>query len=77
MTIIPENMAKFAKNPKTAIIAVACDLFFSFVATMQKFTQERPLSTMNLPNSQVPNFTFGTTKNPSMKEGTRLSFHNF
>jgi hypothetical protein len=65
------------KYPKTTIVAFACDLFFSFVATLQKFTQEKSLSTTTLPNSQVPNFTLGTTKNALMRQGTNLSFHNF
>jgi len=39
---------------------------------MQNFTQNEPL-TMTLPNSQVPNSTFGTTKNPIMT----FSFHKF
>ncbi len=69
-----QNLQKY---PKTTIVAFACDLFFSFVATLQKFTQEKSLSTTTLPNSQVPNFTFDTTKNALMRQGTNLSFHNF
>jgi hypothetical protein len=41
---------------------------------MQKFTQKQ---TMTIPNSQLPNSTFGTTKNPIMKQGISFSFHNF
>jgi hypothetical protein len=68
-------MAKFAKkNPKKTFVAFACD--FLFIATMQKFTQNKPL-TMTIPNSQVPNSTFGTTKNPTMRQGISFSFHNF
>jgi hypothetical protein len=62
-------MAKFAKkNPSKKLVAFESDFFFT--ATMQKFTQNEPL-TMTLPNSQVPNSTFGTTKNPIMT----FSFH--
>jgi hypothetical protein len=45
-----QNLQKY---PKTTIVALACDLFFSFVATLQKFTQEKPLSTMTLSSTQL------------------------
>ncbi len=66
-------MAKFAKkNPKKTYVAF--DIFLDHHNV--KFTQNKPLM-MTLPNSQVPNCTFGTTKNTSMRQGTHLSFHNF
>jgi hypothetical protein len=43
---------------------------------MQKFTQKKPVS-MTLLNSQVPNSTLGTTKNPTMRQGISFSFYNF
>ncbi len=64
----------FRTNLKKTNVAFAFDLCFDHQNV--KFTQNKPL-TMSLPNSQVPNSTFGTTKNASMRQGTHLSFHNF
>ncbi len=69
-----QNLQKY---PKTTIVALACDLFFSFVATLQKFTQEKPLSTMTLSNSQVPNFTFGTTRKRLDETGYKFVISQF
>jgi len=71
----PWKYGKICKtNPKKTYVAFAFDLFFDHQNV--KFTQSKPL-TMTLPNSQVPNSTFGTTKNASMRQGTHLSFLNF
>jgi hypothetical protein len=68
-------MAKFAKKiPENTFVGFACD--FLLIATMQKFNQNKPL-TMTLPNSQVPNSTFGTIKNLTMRQDISFSFHNF
>jgi hypothetical protein len=45
------------KNPGKTFVGFASD--FLLIATKQKFTQNKRL-TMTLPNSQVPNSTFGT-----------------
>jgi hypothetical protein len=62
------------KNPQKTFVLFAC-IFFQ-IATMQKFTHKKPLTT-TLPNSQVPNSSLGATKNPTMRQGISLSFHNF
>ncbi len=62
------------KNPKKTYVTFAFDFFFNHHNV--KFTQNKPLA-MTLPNSQVPNSTFGTSKNTSMRQGTHLSFHSF
>jgi hypothetical protein len=72
-TISLWNMAKFAKQiPKRPML----HLVFFYYHHNVKFTQNKPV-TMTFPNSQVPNSTFGTAKNASMRQGTHLSFHNF
>jgi hypothetical protein len=64
LTISPGNMANFAKtNPKKTYVAFVFDFLKNYHNA--KFTKNKPL-TMTLPNSQVPNSTFGTTKNPPL-----------
>jgi len=74
LTISPANMAKVARKIPKDLCFICMKLFF--ITTMQKFTQKKPM-TMTLPNSQVPNSTLGTTKNPTMKQGISFSFHKF
>jgi hypothetical protein len=53
-----QNLQKKSQKDLSSICMQFC-----FIATMQKFTPNKPL-TITIPNSSVPKSTFGTTKTP-------------